>query len=345
MKKYSVALSLLILIGAVYWSFEALMPQNYSKADAPANEFSTERALTHVKAISQEPHYVGSEAHKTVRDYIVSELHKTGLQTEIQEGYTSGDWANLSKAVNIITKIEGTGNGKALLLLTHYDSSPHSSLGASDAGSGVATILEGIRAFLSEGKKPENDIIIVFTDAEELGLNGAQLFVNEHRWTQNIGLVLNFEARGSGGPGVMLVETNGGNSELIKHFAEANPKYPMGNSLAYSVYKMMPNDTDLTVFREDANIEGFNFAFIDDHFDYHTVMDNYERLDRNTLEHQGSYLMPLLHYFSKGDLTDLKSDEDYVFVNVPVFKLINYPFSWITPMLVIAWLVFVVLFL
>lgn len=345
MKKYSVVLSLLILIGAVYWSFEALMPQNYSKADTPKNEFSTERALTHVKAISQKPHYVGSEAHKTVREYIVSELQKTGLKTEIQEGYTSGDWANLSKAINIITKIEGTGNGKALLLLTHYDSSPHSSLGASDAGSGVATILEGIRAFLSQVKKPENDIIIVFTDAEELGLNGAQLFVNEHRWTQNIGLVLNFEARGSGGPGVMLVETNGGNSKLIKHFAEANPKYPMGNSLAYSVYKMMPNDTDLTVFREDANIEGFNFAFIDDHFDYHTVMDNYERLDRNTLEHQGSYLMPLLHYFSKADLTDLKSDEDYVFVNVPVFKLINYPFSWIIPMLVIAWLVFIVLFL
>src|SRR5690606_13665363 len=52
-----------------------------------------------------------------------------------------------------------------------------------------------------------------------------------------------------------------------------------------------------------------------------------------------------LHYFSKADLTNLKSDEDYIFVNVPVFKLINYPFSWITPMLVIAWIVFIVLFL
>src|SRR5690606_34460626 len=153
MKKYSVVLSILILIGAIYWSFEALMPQNYSKIDAPENEFSTERALTHVKAISQEPHYVGSEAHKTVREYIVSELQKTGLKTEIQEGYTSGDWANLSKAINIITKKESTGKGKRLLLLTHYHSNPHSSLGASYAGSGVATILEGIRAFLSEKKK------------------------------------------------------------------------------------------------------------------------------------------------------------------------------------------------
>src|SRR5690606_24910060 len=104
---------------------------------------------------------------------------------------------------------------KALLLLAHYDSNPHSSLGASDDGSGVATILEGVRAFLSQGKVPKNDIIILFSDAEELGLNGADLFVNKHPWAKDVGLALNFEARGSGGPSYMLIETNGGNANLI----------------------------------------------------------------------------------------------------------------------------------
>ena len=44
---------------------------------------------------------------------------------------------------------------------------------------------------------------------------------------------------------------------------KANPKYPVASSLLYSIYKMLPNDTDLTVFREDGDIKGYNFAFLD----------------------------------------------------------------------------------
>ena len=303
--------------------------------------FSTSKALEHVKQISQKPHGVGFEGHKEVRNYIVSVLEKMGLETSLQEGYTAGDGGNLSKAVNILARIKGTESDKALLLLSHYDSSPHSSLGASDAGSGVATILEGLRVFLSENSNPKNDIIILISDAEELGLNGADLFVKEHPWRKDVGLVLNFEARGSGGPSYMLIETNRGNAKLIEEFTKANPSYPVANSLAYSIYKMLPNDTDLTVFREDGDIEGFNFAFIDDHYDYHTVRDNYERLDRNTLAHQGTYLVPLLKHFSTTDLTNLKSLNDYIYFNVPFFKLVSYPFEWIWVMFGLATLVFI----
>jgi len=256
---------------------------------------------------------------------------------------SAGDWANYSKAINILARIEGSEDGKALILMSHYDSSPHSSLGASDAGSGVATILEGLRAYLSSNQKPKNDIIILITDSEELGLNGADLFVNKHPWAKETGLVLNFEARGSGGPSYMLLETNQGNATLINEFVKANPEFPVANSLAYSLYKMLPNDTDLTVFREDGDIEGFNFAFIDDHFDYHTVRDNYERLDRNTLSHQGSYLMPMLQHFSNADLNNLKSSEDLVYFNVPLFKMVTYPFTWIWPMFAFAVLAFIIL--
>lgn len=343
MKRFAATLSLLLIAGTVYWSFYAIMPHTFTKENAPENTFSTERALIQVRAISQQPHYVGAPAHEEVRKYLITELRKMGLTPEIQEGYTSGNWGNVSKARNILARIEGSGNGNALMLLSHYDSSPHSSYGASDAGSGVATILEGIRAFLSENKTPENDIIILFSDGEELGLNGARLFVKEHPWAKNVRLVLNFEARGSGGPSFMLVETNGGNSRMIREFTKAHPQYPVSNSFMYSVYKMLPNDTDLTVFREDADIDGFNFAFIDDHFDYHTALDTEKRLDRNTLEHQGSYLMPLLHYFSSTDISNLKSHEDYVFFNAPFSTLISYPFSLISAMNLLAAVLFIVL--
>ena len=333
----------LLIIIAIYWSYSALIPNYSSNPDVPETSFSTDRALSHLKAITKKPHYVGAPEHENVRNYIIKTLQGLGLETEIQEEYSFTDWGTLTKPKNILARIKGSDNSKALLLLTHYDSNPHSSLGASDAGSGVVTILEGLRAFLSENKAPKNDIIILITDAEELGLNGADIFVNKHRWAKDVGLALNFEARGSGGPSYMLIETNGGNSKLINGFIEANPEYPVANSLAYSIYKMLPNDTDLTRFREDGDIDGFNFAFIDDHYDYHTALDNYERLDRNTLEHQGSYLMPLLHYFSNANLNNLKSDEDSVYFNMPLFKTVSYPFSWILPMLILAILIFMAL--
>ncbi len=341
-KRYTSAISFLIIVATIYYSFTSLMPSKISDISTPLSNFSTERALLHLKEITKKPHYTGSYEHKNVQNYIVKQLEKLGLETQIQQQVAiSKKWRAGANTQNILARIKGTDSSKALLLLSHYDSSPHSSLGASDAGSGVVTILEGIRAFLATDKQPKNDIIILITDAEELGLLGANAFVNYHPWAKDVGLVLNFEARGSGGPSYMLLETNGGNKNLIQQFNKANPKYPAASSLMYSIYKMLPNDTDLTVFREDGDINGFNFAFIDDHFDYHTAQDNYKRLDRNTLEHQGSYLMPLLHYFANADLTTLDADVDYVYFNFRFLGIVSYPFSWILPMLILTILLFI----
>jgi hypothetical protein len=259
-----------------------------------------------------------------------------GLETEIQNQVVTRFCCVGTNTSNIIGTIKGSSNGKSLVLLTHYDSRHHASFGASDAGSGVVTILEGVRSFLSKNTIPINDIHLVFTDAEEIGLLGAQAFVKNHSLVDNIGLVLNFEARGSGGPSYMLMETNGKNGVLISEFINANPGFPAANSLMYSIYKMLPNDTDLTVFREQANINGFNFAFIGDHFDYHTSLDSFERLDRNTLIHQADYIMSMLNHFSKINLSNLDSENDYVYLNFPILKMLYYPYSWIYPLLIFS---------
>ncbi|NNF19711.1 MAG: M20/M25/M40 family metallo-hydrolase [Flavobacteriaceae bacterium] len=343
MKRYIPLLSLLLLLLAFLTVFSTRMPSDtYGNQDGETG-FSTERALKHVKAMSTAPHAVGFPAHKEVRNYLEQQLQSLGLQPVIQQGYTAGDWGNLSRATNIIARLNGSGDGKALLLLSHYDSNPHSSFGASDAASGVAAILETMRAFLASGTTPVNDIIVLFTDAEELGLNGADIFVNQHPWAKDVGLVLNFEARGSGGPSYMFLETNGGNQALIQEFMKAGVEFPAANSLAYSVYKLLPNDTDLTVFREDGNIQGFNFAFIDDHYDYHTALDRYDRLDPSSLAHQGSYLFPLLQHMSQVDLSTLSRDSDMVYANIPFFGLITYPYSWIWPMFFLAVITYIVL--
>lgn len=346
MKNSTAILSFLLVAGLVFSSIYFLMPTSNEDQFVPADEFSIDRAMTPLIAMTKEPHYVGSDAHLEVQKLLIAELSKLGLEPHVQEGFSFNERSKtLNKPVNIVARIKGSEENKALLLLSHYDSAPVPSFGAADAASGIVTILESVRAYLSTGAQPKNDIIILFTDAEELGLDGAKLFVQEHPWAKDVGLAINFEARGTSGPSNMILETNHGNANLIKRFKEANPKYPVATSLMYSIYKMLPNDTDSTIFRVDGDIDSFFFAFIDGHYNYHTANDTYYNLDRNSLAHQGSYLIPLLHYFADADLSDLRSETDHVYFNFPFLKMVHYPFSWIYPMLIIAFLIFLFLIL
>jgi hypothetical protein len=342
-KNYNSIVSVLFLLGILGFIFFTMMPQWPSDEGTPLSEFSTQRAFKQVKNLSQKPHYIGTSNHELVAHYLTQELEKLGLETSFHEGFSFTDKGSLTYCKNILARIKGTNSSKALLLLSHYDSAPHSnSKGASDAGSGVATILESIRAFSSHKKQIKNDIIILFSDAEELGLNGAALFVTQHPWAKDVGLVLNFEARGSSGPSYMLMETNAGNAGLVNEFSKAAVPFPVSNSLMYSIYKMLPNDTDLTIFREHGNIQGYNFAFIDSHYNYHTVQDDLAHLDKKSLSHQGNYLMPLLDYFSNADLNATHSSKDKVYFSIP-FGFISYPFHWVWPMVLIAFVLLLIL--
>ena len=79
----------------------------------------------------------------------------------------------------------------------------------------------------------KNDLILLFTDAEEAGLLGATAFMAQHPYAKEVGVALNFEARGSGGP-VLMFETSNGNARLIQEFAQSAP-YPAANSLLYEI--------------------------------------------------------------------------------------------------------------
>lgn len=342
MKHLYALLSFLLIIAVCWFSFYGTVPSVSDEEMVPATEFSVLRASIPLEEITKAPHYLGSDAHEEVRHFLIGELRKLGLEPHIQEGFSYNNKAKtLNKPINIAARLPGSEKGKALLLLSHYDSAAIHSPGASDDGVGIASILESFRAYLASGTPPKNDIIILFTDAEEIGLDGAKLFMDEHPWASEVGLVLNLEARGTSGPSNMILETNTGNSELIKAFSKANTPYPIASSMMYSVYKMLPNDTDSTVFREEGDIDSFFFAFIDNHFNYHTSNDSLENLDWKSFQHQGSYLLPLIHHFANADLNALKSDTDHVYFNFPIIKMISYPFNWILPMLLLGCIGFV----
>ena len=93
---------------------------------------------------------------------------------------------------NIIVKIPGTGQGKAVAIAAHYDTVP-TTPGASDDSAPVAAMIETARALLA-GEPLKNDVILIFTGEEEVAQTGVKAFLEQHPWTGEIGLVLNFEA-------------------------------------------------------------------------------------------------------------------------------------------------------
>jgi hypothetical protein len=275
-----------------------------------------------------------------VRDYIVGELNSLGLSPEVQRTThvsprRGGVPHRAATVENIVGRVRGTNGDRSILLLAHYDSAPNSP-GASDDGSGVVTLLETARA-LKSGATPKDDVLFLFTDGEEVGLLGAEAFVAEHPAAKNVGPVFNFEARGAGGP-VVMFETSDNNGGLIREFARA-ARNPIANSLSYEIYKRLPNDTDLTVFKR-AGYEGLNFAYIDRLNRYHTAADSVENIDERSVQAQGSYALALATHaweIRPGQ----RQAGNAIYFNLPGSFLIHYPQWLVVPLTALAALLFV----
>lgn len=305
-------------------------PPQVVPASAPATTFSAERAMEHLAIIAQAPHPIGSAEHAALIDYLMQSLRDQGLSPEIQEQSAVQLRARVPHRVgrprNIVARLEGTGEGKAILLMGHYDSVPNS-YGASDDGAALAAMLETLRA-LQAGPALERDVIFLFTDAEETGLLGARAFVDEHPWMDEVGLVLNFEARGSGGPSLMF-ETSQDNQWLIEGFAAAAP-HPRATSLSYEIYKLLPNDTDLTLFKE-AGAAALNFSYLDRFTHYHSALDNIEEIDPRSLQHHGSYALALVRHFGMQPLESTPPG-DAVYFDLLGSTVVHYSTRWVLPL-------------
>ena len=299
-------------------------------ADAPQTDFSSGRAMQHLKVIAAKPHPSGSMAQAELRDYLLSTLSNLGLQPEIQASVAvrkTADGELAGSVKNIVAYLKGTeAGGKAILLVAHYDSVANS-YGASDDGSGVAAILETMRA-LKAGPALKNDVVALLTDGEESGMMGARAFVAEHPLVKKIGLVLNFEARGSRGP-VLMFETSARNGLLITELNRSAP-YPFANSFMYDIYKRLPNDTDLSIFK-NAGLPGLNFANIEGAAHYHTLNDSLQAVDERSIQHHGSYALNLTRHFGNLNLSNLKTNESVYFDILGSF-LIVYSVAWAIPL-------------
>lgn len=336
------AILLMALLAAL--AIHQLKPTAAKPSEAPAIEFSSGRALTHIRAISHRPHQVGTADHAAVRDYILNALTAAGLTPEVQQttatNYMGNGTLRAGTVENITARLKGTANTRAILLMSHYDSVP-ASFGASDDGSGVGVLLETLRA-LKAGPALNNDVIFLFTDCEEFALLGAHAFVAEHPWAKDVGVVLNFEARGTSGPSI-LFETSNQNGWLIEEFSKA-ALHPVANSFAYEIYRLLPNNTDLTVFK-NAGFPGLNFAYIDRSTHYHNQLDNIDEIDANSLQHHGNYALALTKHFGELNLLNVR-ERNAVYFDLLGLFVVRYSglvVTLITVSITVLFLVLVVL--
>ena len=284
----------------------------YQQTQAPAARTGTDldyAALSrHVSVIAAKPHPMGSAANREVRDYIVRYFESLGLDTEVQKTtvvyshpFRPTDATIIGNVENIIARLPGTSQGldggtNDLVLMGHYDSRPDGP-GAGDDASGTASIMEVAR-IMAAGPAPVHDVIFLITDGEEMGLLGAQGFFRQHPTAKQVGLVLDFEARGSYGASSMF-ETSDNNAWLIENLIESAPDLVAG-SLSYEIYRRMPNDTDMSISKGEG-IPGLNFAFVSGLADYHAMTDTPENLDADTLAQQANYVLGTAQHFANLD--------------------------------------------
>lgn len=320
----------LIAFCALSVAYGTKVPAPVPASASPA-QFSAERAMRHVRTIARRPHPTGSTEHLVVLQYLRNEIVALGLAPEVQDVTGVGTrYAVAGRVRNLLARVPGrTPGGPAVLLVAHYDGVPAAPAAGDDAA-GSAALLETLRA-LRAGPPLAHDVIALLTDAEEPGLLGAAAFVREHPWAKDAAVVLNFEARGTRGASFMF-ETGPGNLDVVRVLRTVPGV--RATSLSTTVYRQLPNDTDLSEF---ATLErpAMNFAFIGGANRYHTAEDDSVHLSPASLQHHGNQALALARAFGNGPLPRPRTP-DAVFFDVPLLGLVFYPQNWALPLALVT---------
>jgi len=314
--------ALLFLVAGVRWMYTPPAPL---PANAPAAQFSAQRAAGVLTELigSDVPHPLASAANARIREQLLARLRSLGIPAELQSGWSCDTSFACGWVVNVIARLDGNDPASgAVLLAAHYDSVP-AGPGAGDDGVGVASVLEIARVLKAEPVR-RHPIILLINEGEEAGLLGARLFVAEHPAARTVRAVVNLDARGNSGPSLMF-ETGPATEWSLRLFGAAVSR-PMSNSLYYFVYKLLPNDTDFTVFKA-AGYEGLNFALIGNVERYHTPQDKLANLDLRSLQHQGQNALASVQALAAAELGHTPA-RGAVFFDVLSRTLALWPASW-----------------
>lgn len=339
------ALCMALCVALLVWGQQ---PPSPKPSNAPARAFSALRALEDLKHIAIAyprskirekgmAFFLQKNMHEIpakVRAFLQQRVKALGHSPQTQESMIAlvrKRHAHFvgQKLTNILVRIKGTQSTGLIVIVAHYDA-VLGAPGAGDDKAAVVAMLETMRA-LKHHKPLKNDVLFLFTDAEEIGLVGAKAFAQKHPWMKEARVVMNFEGRGNTGPSLMF-ETNQKNGSIIRAFAKGDHA-PRTSSLFFEVYRRMPNDTDFTVFKK-AGVQGLNFGIIQSVRHYHQATDDIKHLSLASLQDHGEHMLSMVRTLGEMDLQKLHAP-NLVYFDIMGRVLFYYP----------AWLAYVLAFL
>ncbi|HEX8622579.1 MAG TPA: M20/M25/M40 family metallo-hydrolase [Allosphingosinicella sp.] len=287
MKRAGIVAALLVLLMTALGFQGELIALPEVPARASAGEFDTARALARLRRIlaDQRPHPVDSAANDSVRERLIAELRALGLEAAVTDdvacnGSGKSRTVSCARVRNVLASL-GPAAGRPVMMVSHYDSTPVGP-GAADDGIGLAVMLE--TAAILKDRPLRRPVLLLFDEGEEAGLVGARAFVERHPLAREVEAVVNLEARGVTGPALMF-ETSRPNSAAVAAFARSSHR-PAANSASADFYRLIPNDTDVSVFRERPWTI-LNFAIIGNETRYHSPGDRLDALDPRSVRHMG----------------------------------------------------------
>lgn len=332
------ALTFSVVVGATFY---CLVPPRVVPNTAPATEFSASRAFEHLKVIARDPHPTGSAANARVRDYLVQQLQRLGLEPQVQRtGITSlldiypGPYA-AGTVENVMARLRGTASTGAVLLMAHYDS-VSTAPGATDDSSGVVTLLETLRA-LKNGAALRNDIIFLFTDGEELGEVGSQGFVSEHPWAKDIFAVWNLDSGGScGAAGVDIP-----NGWALQEFKKILP-HPLTSSIGAELAKLAPPGGDDTLVFDRKKLMIADVSYGGCQFRYHTAKDDVENIDLRSVQHLGLYTLAAVRDWGSSNVREIPTALPTSVYFVIPGRIVSCPLALVRPLTFLLVILFAV---
>lgn len=287
MRRAGTVAALLVLLMTAFWFKAGLIALPEVPKSASPGAFDTGRAVARLARIlgDERPHPVDSVANDAVRERLIAELRAMGLAPAVTDdiacnGTAKSRTVSCARVRNVLARI-GPAAGPAVMMVSHYDSTPVGP-GAADDGIGIAVMLEA--AALLRERPLRRPVLLLFNEGEEAGLIGARAFVDKNPLARQVEAVINLEARGVAGPALMF-ETSRPNAAAIAAFARASDR-PLANSASADFYRLIPNDTDVSVFRERPWTI-LNFAIIGNETRYHSPGDRLAALDRRSVRHMG----------------------------------------------------------
>lgn len=330
---------------------------------ADAEGFSAARVVNDIEVISKDHHSVAHpEERAEVREYLVSRLNELGADTvkffeyDSLVGPQNKHVVYTFDAVDVMAEfppLTATEDPTYLLMVAHYDSRYSQpmpkdtvwSYGAADDGYGVGVILETVSQALKYRQDWSQGIKVLFTDAEEVGMMGMKaIWENDRQEFDNVGFMINLEARGPWGP-ALLFETCPGNEKVMDLYAKAADS-PFTYSLTTVVYSFMPNFTDFTIVKDE--IPGMNFSTIADINHYHTDLDNFSNVSAKSIQHYGAQIVPVVEAYltdeAYADRNYFKAEDDTTNFTIPLLGLFNFSKGMYKVINVVIFVLFLLVF-